>query len=378
VESVLPGVLEAESPTAWRGRDAQVELAFRARALQLGFWIGWLSIVAVLGGLALHLGSRHLGALLAVTFAAAGFNAAAMFVPWREWLTVRRGRLLLDFWSGALIGFVAVLVFVGGANFTLLLFLTIPFIAVVQNGWRRGFWLTVSAATCTLAIVLVPLPVGPSAMRLSLVAAVVAVALVLAGAIRREAAAHKEAAARAELERALATEANHRIKNNLQTVADLLLLGRPDDDTGRVFDDAASRIRSIATVHSLLTGGDDPVDAGALLEQIAAGAPVPVTVEAEPAAFDTATAQKLGLVANELITNAFQHGASPIVVRLTHDDKTRLQVDDRGSGPSGVVTGLGLELVRRMVEQGLRGRFELAALSGGGTRAEVVFPGGGQ
>ena len=27
-----------------------------------------------------------------------------------------------------------------------------------------------------------------------------------------------------------------------------------------------------------------------------------------------------------------------------------------------------------MVEQGLDGRFELRALSGGGTRAEVVFP----
>jgi two-component sensor histidine kinase len=378
VESVLPGVLEAESPTAWGLRDAQVELAFRARALQLGFWIGWLSIVAVLGGLALHLGSRHLAALLAVTLAAAGFNAAVMFVPWREWLPVRRGRLLLDVWSGALIGFVAVLVFVGGANFTLLLFLTIPFIAVVQNGWRRGFWLMVSAATCTLAIVLVPLPVGASAMRLSLVAAVVAVALVLAGAIRREAAAHKEAAARAELERALATEANHRIKNNLQTVADLLLLGRPDDGNGRVFDDAASRIRSIATLHSLLTGGEDPVDVAALLERIAAGAPVPVAVEAEPAAFDAATAQKLGLVANELITNAFQHGALPIVVRLTHDEQTRLQVDDRGPGSADVVTGLGLELARRIVEQGLRGRFELAALAGGGTRAEVVFSGVGQ
>jgi len=68
----------------------------------------------------------------------------------------------------------------------------------------------------------------------------------------------------------------------------------------------------------------------------------------------------------------------PIVVRLTHDEQTRLQVDDRGPGSADVVTGLGLELARRIVEQGLRGRFELAALAGGGTRAEVVFSGAGQ
>ena len=394
VESVLPAVLEAESQRAYFDRrsllsrarsllrsesgDAHVELAFRARALQLGFWIGWLSIVVVLGGLALHLGSRHLWLLLAATFAAAGCNAAAMLVPWREWLPARRGRLLLDVWSGGLIGFVAVLVFAGGASFTLLLFLTVPFIAVVQSGWRRAFWLTVTAVTCTLAIALVPLPVGASAMRLALVGAAVAVALVLARAIRREAAAHKEAAARAELERALATEANHRIKNDLQTVADLLLLGRPDDGNGQAFDDTASRIRSIASVHSLLTESSHRVDGAALLERIAESAPVPVAVDAESTALDAATAQKLGLVANELITNAFQHGAPPIAVRLTHGEETRLHVDDCGAVPANAVTGLGLELVRRMVEQGLQGRFELVALAGGGTRAEVVFPGGAQ
>jgi len=30
--------------------------------------------------------------------------------------------------------------------------------------------------------------------------------------------------------------------------------------------------------------------------------------------------------------------------------------------------------VRGMVEQGLHGRFELKAIAGGGTRADVVFP----
>jgi two-component sensor histidine kinase len=384
----LLGLLNAESARVWPVRevrrkrptptlmaangDTHLELDFRSQALQLGFWLGWLSIIALLGGLA-DAGSKHRWLLVTLTLTAAVCNAAAMFVPWREWLQIRRGQLLLDLWSGGLIGFVAVLVFTGGPNFALLLFLAIPFIAVVQVGWRRGFWLAVSAGTCALAAALVPLPAGATAMRLALLAAAVAAVLVLARTIRREAAAHTRATARAELERTLATEANHRIKNNLQTAADLLLLGRPQGSDGRAFDDTAARIHSIATVHRLLTETDDPVDASALLNSIAIGAPVPVAVEAEPATLDASTAQKLGIVANELITNAFQHGASPIAVRLDSGEEHRLRVDDCGGGVDGA-TGLGLQLVQRVVEQGLRGRFALSTRPGGGTRAEAVFP----
>jgi two-component sensor histidine kinase len=234
--------------------------------------------------------------------------------------------------------------------------------------------LTVSGATCALAVALVPLPVGATAMRLALVAAVVGATLVLARTIRRETAAHRRAAARAELEHALAAEANHRIKNNLQTVADLLLLGRPEDGDAQAFDDTAARIRSVATIHRLLTNGEDRVDARALLEGIAEGAPVPVAIETDSAALDASTAQKLGIVANELITNAFQHGEPPIKVRLHGGRHIRLDVHDRGPGPNGEGAGLGLRLVRQLVEQALGGHFELAALPGGGTRAEVVLP----
>ena len=88
---------------------------------------------------------------------------------------------------------------------------------------------------------------------------------------------------------------------------------------------------------------------------------------------DAATAQKLGIVANELVTNAFRHGAPPIVVRLDGGPQARLQVDDRGVG-AGRPEGFGLDLVKRMVEQGLDGRFELSPLPGGGTRAQAIFP----
>ncbi|HWX09802.1 MAG TPA: sensor histidine kinase [Gaiellaceae bacterium] len=341
--------------------------------MRVGFCLGWASIVVVLIGLALDVGVRHRWLLVGFTLAAAAANTVAMVVPWREWLAARRGRLLLDLWCGGLIAFVALLVVAGGSTFALLLFLTIPFIAVVQAGWRRAFWLAVSAGTCAFTASLLSLSAGATAMRFVLVAAVVGVALLLARTIRHEASAHRQADVRAELERTLAKEASHRIKNDLQTVADLLLLGRPLGGDGTAFDDTAARIRSIATVHRLLSETEDQVDGGALLRSIAESAPVPVTVRAEPVAFDAATAQKLGLVANELVTNAFQHGATPIVMQLTAGAQTRLCVDDGGCGIDGAA-GFGLQLVRRMVEQGLQGHFELHALSAGGTRADVVFP----
>src|SRR5439155_14531100 len=141
------------------------------------------------------------------------------FLPWADWLEALRGRVLLDLWSAGLIGLVALLVVAGGINFSLLSFLTVPFIAVVHVGGRRRFWLGVSGGTCLLVAAAAGLPAGVTAMRSLLLAAVVAVALVLAGTIKREAAARHAALSRAELERTFAAEANHRITNNLQTLA---------------------------------------------------------------------------------------------------------------------------------------------------------------
>jgi two-component sensor histidine kinase len=338
----------------------------RFAVAEVGYRLGWASIVVVLVGLALDTGARHRWLLVGATLAASACNTVAMVIPWPEWLGTRRGRLLLDVWCGGLIAFVALLVVDGGASFALLLFLAVPFIAVVQAGWRRAFWLAVSFGTCTVVAAVASLPAGATAMRLALVAAAAAVALVLTRAIRSE-------ASRSELERARAREASHRIKNDLQAAADLLLLGRPHGANAAAFDEAAARIQSIATVHRLLTETDERIDGAALLRGITERVPVPVAVEADAATFDAATAQRLGIVANELVTNALRHGAPPIVVRLVGGSQTHLLVDDDGDADARA-PGLGLTLVRRIVEQGLAGSFELRTRAEGGTSAEVVFP----
>jgi two-component sensor histidine kinase len=346
------------------GLDEEV----RTAAVQVGYWLGWVSILVVLADLGIGAGVRSRWLLVVATLVAAAGNTVAMLVPWRDWLATRRGRALLDAWCVGLIAFVTLLVADGGTSFSLLLFFVVPFIAVVQSGWRRGLWLAVVAATCSLLAALVPLSAGATAMRLMLVAAAAAVALVLVHAVRRE-------SARAEYAGLLAREADHRIKNDLQTVADLLLLDRPDGRAGKHFDDSAARIHSIATVHRLLSESDGRIDGAMLIRTIAARAPVPVAVDADASNLDAATAQRLGLVANELITNAFQHGAAPIVVRLRGGAEMRLSVEDGGDrGEPKAGSGFGLELVRSLVEQGLGGRFVLQQSNGGGTRAEVVFP----
>jgi two-component sensor histidine kinase len=212
-------------------------------------------------------------------------------------------------------------------------------------------------------------------MRLALVGAAVAVSLVLVGAVRREATAHRRADVEAELERVRTKEANHRVKNDLQTAADLLLLARPHGTAGQAFDETAGRIRSIATVHQLLAERPDSVDAGELVRAIAEAAPVPVSVETGDLTLDAASAQKLGIVANELITNAFQHGAVPISVRLTGGPVARLEVENAGTCPSET-GGLGLDLIRCLVEKGLDGSFVLSNDKPTGTHADVVFPTG--
>jgi two-component sensor histidine kinase len=353
---------------------ANLELDFRVSALRVGWWLGWAALLSVVVGIAVGADAGHRMLLFALAAAAAVGNLAAMRVPWREWLGNGRGSALLDLWSGALIGFVALLVGVGGSSFSLLLFLAVPFVAVVQVGRRRVLWLATTVAACVIVTVVVSLPAGTTAMRLAILAGVVGGTLVVARALRREAAAGAEAAARAELERTLLTEAEHRVKNSLQTAADLLLLGRPDGTAGLPFDLTASRIRSLAAVHRLLSEtSEEYVRADQLLSQIVEDVDVPIVLDVDPVTLDAASAQRLGLVANELVANAVQHGSPPLFVKLEGGSRTRLRVEDAGGAGLEDSHGLGLQLVRRMAEEGLGGSFELGERTGGGTRAELVF-----
>jgi two-component sensor histidine kinase len=339
-------------------------------------WVGWLSIVAVGAEIAANPALHHRSLVLGLDVAAAVGNLSFALVPWREWLDSRRGPLLLDLWSGALIGFVTLLCLTAGsgAEFDLLLFLVLPFVATVHAGARRVVWLGAAAAAFAAAAVVGPLTPSAVALRATLLAATVVLAETFARSIRVEAERRVAASARAELEHLLIAEAHHRIKNSLQLVSDLLLLARPAGEAGDAFDETASRIRGIAAVHQLLGERDGgAVGADKLLRQVASGIDDSVRVEADPILLEPSEAQRLGIVGNELIANAIRHGRGPVNVRLLAGRECALIVEDGGSLPGETASGLGLQLVQSVVRKGLKGSFSLSARPDGGTRAEVTF-----
>ena len=88
----------------------------------------------------------------------------------------------------------------------------------------------------------------------------------------------------------------------------------------------------------------------------------------------TEEATTLAIVFNELIANAIEHGfegrerGEIRISAARESDHLVVRVADDGAGPpedvTGAAEGLGLQLVRGLVETGLRGTFRLAQMDG--------------
>jgi len=192
----------------------------------------------------------------------------------------------------------------------------------------------------------------------------------------------------------LVQEMHHRIKNNLQTIADLLTLeihsGRKIP-TEMALRESISRVRSIAAVHELLSAENIRVaDIKELAEVITencansmAGShgAVKCIVQGESILLPSKQATALALVMTELVNNALEHAfdgeSGTLLVSLDRqDDEIRVSVRDNGRGlPSGFDVernaNLGLQIVRTLVTKDLNGTLELH--SNGGTTATVRF-----
>lgn len=188
-------------------------------------------------------------------------------------------------------------------------------------------------------------------------------------------------------------EMHHRVKNNLQTVAALLRLQsrRIASAEGRAaLDEAVRRVSSIAVVHETLSqtlDGDVEFDeiadrVLAMAGEMSVGSP-PVrprrsgTFGEVPAAVATA----LAMVLSELAHNAVEHGLrgregclSVTVARRTGE--LEIVVADDGVGlPADfsleASSGLGLQIVRTLVEGELGGSFWVADAGGAADRGET-------
>lgn len=195
--------------------------------------------------------------------------------------------------------------------------------------------------------------------------------------------------------RTLLQEMHHRIKNNLQTLADLLYLEGREAGSPEVASrlrDSLARVKSIATVHRLLSLDHiSEADARQLAEAIAEtvcrdlgtpGTRLEVHVEGPRILLPSKQATSLALVLGELLTNAIEHAfvaRAKGVVRVTLREEggtVTVTVRDDGVGlPPGLdpqrVESLGLSIVRTLVSRDLSGRLEMRV--DGGTIAEVTF-----
>lgn len=196
-----------------------------------------------------------------------------------------------------------------------------------------------------------------------------------------------------ELER-LFREENHRVKNSLQLAASLLQLQQAKTaahPVRQLLAEAHSRVLTIARLHEHLLQADNAtrIDLKRYLSTICADIGVAIGQQGaviacaiEPVTVSTELAVPLGLILNELVTNAVKHGLGGtrgrIAVSLaTRDGVGMLVVEDEGRGlPAGwsisASHGLGMQIVRGLADQ-IHARLH-GGSTGKGARFEVEFP----
>lgn len=190
----------------------------------------------------------------------------------------------------------------------------------------------------------------------------------------------------------LLRELNHRVKNNLQVISSLLNLQAhaiQDENARKAILEGKNRLVSMILVHQRLYQNENSttvyiVDylkelaetimysySGAFDEEV-------LEYDIEPLWLDVESAIPLGLICNELISNAFKHAfhntAEPLLsIKLVHrENQYLLEIADNGSGMNKSAGGktFGLDLVRSMVKQ-LQGTLSIE--EGGGTRFSIQF-----
>jgi two-component sensor histidine kinase len=199
-------------------------------------------------------------------------------------------------------------------------------------------------------------------------------------AIERRKLAEAKARAEAELHEtnarleAMLREVNHRVANSLQLVSALVHLQAgvlTDPAAQAALADTKRRIEAIAQVHRRLYTGAN-VDAvamddylGALVAELQQAwstdtSPRTLLLDGEPIAMKTDRAVSLGVIVNELVSNACKYAYAPgipgeVRIRFGRDgDRFRLVVEDDGCGidpntaPRG--TGIGTRVIGAMAK----------------------------
>jgi len=193
----------------------------------------------------------------------------------------------------------------------------------------------------------------------------------------------------------LLAEMSHRTSNDLDLLVTMLQMqAAADPEAAEALGMAANRVSVFGRIHRRLSRGAEPgarVDSRLFLEGLVADLragldgvrSVVLTVAAEAHFLSPARAGDIGLVVNELVTNALKHAfpnGREGVVRVTfrrEEDAFELVVSDNGVGstPGGAARagGIGNQILRALAVQ-LGGRLDMVSGEVGGTQCRLGFP----
>lgn len=197
----------------------------------------------------------------------------------------------------------------------------------------------------------------------------------------------------------LLQETHHRIKNNLQTISSILNIQRrrtSNEETRSVLSDNISRINSLAAMHEIMmTSSSDEIELSdalgrqvELFESIHEGTDQDIRYDYDgvEVMVPFEKAQAVSMIVNELLVNAVKHGfrnrkEGVIKVRLLEGESqaTVIVFNDGEAYRENperkrvMDTGLGLEIVRGLTEDKLKGNFALES-SNMGTTVMISFP----
>lgn len=197
---------------------------------------------------------------------------------------------------------------------------------------------------------------------------------------------------------ALTKETQHRIRNNLQVVSSLLSMSLSDGKTGRrAVERCLRQLLAISAVHDLLSPEDMSAKirlddclakiGTSALHATGRGDSVELSVTGESCLVTVDAATSVGVIVNELVSNAVEHGfedrdGGRIEIRIRHEDKLCLvEVIDNGTGlPQGFVmpevpnSASGLGIMASLATYGLGGILEIEG-SERGTCARISLKG---
>ncbi|MBE9529267.1 MAG: PAS domain S-box protein, partial [Proteobacteria bacterium] len=195
----------------------------------------------------------------------------------------------------------------------------------------------------------------------------------------------------------LLKEVHHRVKNNLQVISSILNLQSgyiTDESLLSIFKESQDRIKSMALIHEKLYRSNEltSIDFQEYVETLSAtlfcsyalGQNVKFSVDVADVRMDVDVAVQLGLLLNELCSNAMKHafpdnrpGELTIKLGATEDKGLyMLSVADDGVGlPDDFdiesTTSMGVRLIGAMVTQ-LEGTLKIERTDG--TKFEITFP----